>query len=173
MESQAIIEKFLKDYRAMKPTRYSYAEIKRITKDFEVKLGEGSFGTVFKGDISSEFKVAVKMLSNSEGNGEEFVTEVGTMGKIHHINIIRLMGFCADGFRRALVFKYFPNGSLQNFINSLDNRKKFIGWNKLHETALIILYKICVGKYLVHTWWIRPKSRPNKNWGNYVKMGTL
>ncbi|KAI9074586.1 hypothetical protein K1719_043427 [Acacia pycnantha] len=135
-ESQAIIEKFLKDYRALKPTRYTYAEIKKITNQFEVKLGEGSFGTVFKGDISSEFKVAVKMLTNSEGNGEEFVTEVGTMGKIHHINIIRLMGLCADGFRRALVYEYFPNGSLQNFINSPDNRQNFIGWKKLHEIAL-------------------------------------
>ena len=56
-ESQAIIEKFLKDYRAMKPTRYSYAEIKRITNDFEVKLGEGSFGSVFKGKISSASKL--------------------------------------------------------------------------------------------------------------------
>ena len=135
-ESQAIIEKFLKDYRAMKPTRYSYAEIKRITNQFEVKLGEGSFGTVYRGNISSEFQVAVKILSNSEGNGEEFVTEVGTMGKIHHINIIRLMGFCADGFRRALVYKYYPNSSLQNFINSSDSRQNFLGWKRLHEIAL-------------------------------------
>ncbi|XP_028774278.1 rust resistance kinase Lr10-like [Neltuma alba] len=135
-ESQAIIEKFLKDYRACKPTRYSYAEIKRITNQFDVKLGEGSFGTVFKGSISSEFKVAVKILTNSEGNGEEFITEVGTMGKIHHVNVIRLMGFCADGFRRALVYEYFPNGSLQNFINSPDNRQNFIGWKKLHGIAL-------------------------------------
>ncbi|KAI9074637.1 hypothetical protein K1719_043478 [Acacia pycnantha] len=135
-ERQAIIEKFLKDYRALKPTRYSYAEIKRITNQFEVKLGEGSFGTVFKGYISSEFKVAVKMLTNSEGNGEEFVTEVGTMGKIHHVNIIRLMGLCADGFRRALVYEYFPNGSLKDFINSPNNGQNFIGWKKLHEIAL-------------------------------------
>ncbi|KAI9074597.1 hypothetical protein K1719_043438 [Acacia pycnantha] len=135
-ESQAIIEKFLKDYRALKPTRYSYAEIKRITNQFEVKLGEGSFGTVFKGNISSEFQVAVKILTNSEGNGEEFITEVGTMGKIHHVNIIRLIGFCADGFRRALVYEYFPNGSLQNFINSPENKQNFLGWKKIHEIAL-------------------------------------
>ncbi|XP_028774270.1 rust resistance kinase Lr10-like, partial [Neltuma alba] len=130
------IEKFLKDYRALKSTRYSYAEIKRITNQFEVKLGEGSFGIVFKGNIPSKFKVAVKILTNSEGNGEEFITEVGTMGKIHHVNIIHLMGFCADGFRRALVYKYFQNGSLQNFINSPGNRQNFVGWKKLYEIAL-------------------------------------
>ncbi|XP_028774277.1 rust resistance kinase Lr10-like [Neltuma alba] len=135
-ENQAIIEKFLKDYRALKPTRYSYAEIKRITNKFEVKLGEGPYGSVFKGNISSDFKVAVKILNNSKGNGEEFITEVGTIGKIHHVNIIRLMGFCANGFRRALVYEYFPYGSLQNFINSSDNRQNFIGWKKLHGIAL-------------------------------------
>ncbi|KAI9074629.1 hypothetical protein K1719_043470 [Acacia pycnantha] len=134
--NSAYIKNILEDYRALKPTRYTYAEIKKITTQFEVKLGEGSFGTVFKGDISSKFKVEVKMLTNSKGNGEDFVTEVGTMGKIHHVNIIRLMGFCADGFRRALAYESFSNGSLQNFINSQDNRQKFIGWKKLHEIAL-------------------------------------
>ncbi|XP_054808112.1 rust resistance kinase Lr10-like isoform X1 [Prosopis cineraria] len=135
-ESQAIIEKFLKDYTALNPTRYSYAEIKRITNQFEDKLGEGSFGTVFKGNISSQFEVAVKILANSEGNGEEFITEVGTMGKVHHVNIIRLVGFCADGFRRALVYEYLPKGSLQNFINSPDNSQNFLGWKRLQEIVL-------------------------------------
>ncbi|KAI9074613.1 hypothetical protein K1719_043454 [Acacia pycnantha] len=58
------------------------------------------------------------------------------MGKIHHVNIIRLIGFCAYGFQRVLVYEYFPNGSLQNFINSPDNKQNFVGWKKLHEIAL-------------------------------------
>ncbi|KAI9074560.1 hypothetical protein K1719_043401 [Acacia pycnantha] len=94
IESQEIIDKFLKDYAELRPTRYSYAEIKRITNQFKDKLGEGSFGTVFKGNISSEFQVAVKILSDSVlGNGEEFIIEVGTMAKVHHVNITRLVGF--------------------------------------------------------------------------------
>ncbi|KAF7816706.1 rust resistance kinase Lr10-like [Senna tora] len=135
-ENRAIIEKFLKDYRALKPTRYSYAEIKRITHQFGNKLGQGSYGTVFKGNISTQLTVAVKILTNSEGNGEEFINEVGTMGRIHHVNIVRLIGFCADGFRRALVYEFLPNGSLQNFINSPNNRENFLGWEKLQEIAL-------------------------------------
>ncbi|QHN93748.1 hypothetical protein HN873_060941 [Arachis hypogaea] len=135
-EKQAIIEKFLEDYRAQKPTRYSYTEIKRITNNFGYKLGEGAYGTVFKGSISKEFPIAVKMLNNSQGNGEEFVNEVGIIGRIHHVNIVRLVGFCADGFRRALVYEFLPNSSLQKFINLPDNKQNFLGWKKLQEIAL-------------------------------------
>ncbi|XP_027368036.1 rust resistance kinase Lr10-like [Abrus precatorius] len=135
-EKQAIIEKFLEDYKALKPTRYSYVEIKRITNNFKDKLGEGAYGTVFKGSISKDFMVAVKILNNSQGNGEEFVNEVATMGRIHHVNIARLVGFCADGFRRALVYEFLPNGSLQKFINSPDNRQNFLGWKRMQNIAL-------------------------------------
>ncbi|KAJ1379449.1 Wall-associated receptor kinase, galacturonan-binding domain [Sesbania bispinosa] len=135
-EKQAIIEKFLQDYRALKPTRYSYVEIKRITNNFKEKLGQGAYGAVFKGSISKEFTVAVKILNVSLGNGEEFINEVGTMGRIHHLNIVRLVGFCADGFKRALIYEFLPNGSLQKFINSPDNRENFLGWKRLHEIAL-------------------------------------
>jgi hypothetical protein len=133
---QAIIEKFLEDYKALKPTRYSYVEIKRITNNFRDKLGQGAYGTVYKGNISKEFVVAVKILNFSQGNGQDFLNEVGTMGRIHHVNIVRLIGFCADGFKRALIYEFLPNGSLQNFINSPDNKKNFLGWKKLHEIAL-------------------------------------
>ncbi|KAK4260204.1 hypothetical protein QN277_003350 [Acacia crassicarpa] len=147
-ESQEIVDKFLKDYAELRPTRYSYAEIKRITNQFKDKLGEGSFGTVFKGNISSEFQVAVKILSDSIiGNGEEFIIEIGMMAKVHHVNITRLVGFCAQGFRRALVYEYLPNGSLQNFINSLGQRKNFISWTQLQEIALGIAKGI---EYLHH-----------------------
>lgn len=51
-----------------------------------------------------------KVLNNSKGNGEEFINEAGTMSHIHHVNVVRLVGFCADGFRRALVYEFLPNG---------------------------------------------------------------
>ncbi|BBG97008.1 receptor-like protein kinase 1 [Prunus dulcis] len=50
-ENQLKIERFLDDYRALKPSRYSYADIKRITNDFKDKLGEGAYGTVYKGSF--------------------------------------------------------------------------------------------------------------------------
>ncbi|KAJ4826074.1 hypothetical protein Tsubulata_041706 [Turnera subulata] len=130
------IERFLDDYRALKPTRYSYVDLKRITEQFKYELGQGTYGTVFKGKFSNEILVAVKVLNNSKGNGEEFVNEVGMMGRIHHVNVVRLVGFCADGFRRALVYEYLPNDSLQKFIASADAKNHFLGWERLHRIAL-------------------------------------
>ncbi|XP_021805984.1 rust resistance kinase Lr10-like isoform X2 [Prunus avium] len=135
-ENRLRIERFLDDYRAMKPSRYSYADIKRITSQFKEKLGQGAYGTVFKGKLSSELLVAVKILHNSNENGEDFINEVGTMCQIHHVNVVRLVGVCADGFIRALVYEYLPNGSLQNFLSSVDNKNSFIGWDKLQDIAL-------------------------------------
>ncbi|CAL8119018.1 unnamed protein product [Prunus armeniaca] len=137
-ENQLKIERFLDDYRALKPSRYAYADIKRITNDFKDKLGEGAYGTVYKGMLSSELFVAVKVLNSSKGDGEEFIKEVGTLGHIHHVNVIRLVGFCADGFRRALVYEFFPNGSLQDFISSPDNKNSFLDWDKMQDIALAI-----------------------------------
>ncbi|XP_059629065.1 rust resistance kinase Lr10-like [Cornus florida] len=135
-EDQVKIEKFLEDYRALKPSRYSYADIKKITNQFKDKLGEGGYGTVFKGKLSNEIFVAVKVLNNSIGNGEEFINEVGTMGMIHHVNVVRLVGFCADGSRRALVYEFLPNDSLEKFIFSEGHKNHFLGWEKLQEIAV-------------------------------------
>lgn len=135
-ENQLRIKKFLEDYRAMKPTRYTYVDLKRITNNFKEQLGEGGYGTVFKGKISDEILVAVKLLHDSTTKGEEFVNEVATMGRIHHVNVVRLIGFCADGFRRALIYEFIPKGSLDNFILSRNEQKTSLGWDKKQEIAL-------------------------------------
>ncbi|KAJ9178808.1 hypothetical protein P3X46_010659 [Hevea brasiliensis] len=135
-ENQAKIEKFLEDYKALTPTRYSYADLKRITNQFKDKLGQGAYGEVFKGKLSSEILVAVKILNNSTGNGEEFINEVGTMGRIHHVNVVRLVGFCAEGFHRALVYEFLPNESLEKFIFSNHGHHRSLGWEKLQDIAL-------------------------------------
>ncbi|KEH40353.1 putative glycerophosphodiester phosphodiesterase, protein kinase RLK-Pelle-LRK10L-2 family [Medicago truncatula] len=132
----ARIEKFLEDYRALKPTRFTYADIKRITNGFKESLGEGAHGSVFKGMLSQEILVAVKVLNETQGDGNDFINEVGTMGKIHHVNVVRLLGFCADGFHRALVYDFFPNGSLQNFLAPPENKEVFLGREKLQRIAL-------------------------------------
>ena len=108
---------FLEDYKALKPTRYSYNDVKRITNQFTEKLGQGAYGTVFKGKFSNEIHVAVKILNSSKGNGEEFINEVGTMGRIHHVNVVHLVGFCADGFRRALVYEGMFGDSIALFVD--------------------------------------------------------
>ena len=97
---------------ALKPTRYSYADITKITNQFQDKLGEGVYGTVYKGKLSKEVYVAVKILK------EEFINEVGMMGGIYHVDVVRLVGFCVDGFGRALIYEFLSNESLEKFIFS-------------------------------------------------------
>ena len=67
-ENQARIERFLEDYRALKPVRYSYNDFKRTTNQFNEELGQGVYGIVFKGKLSNEIHVAVKILNSSKGN---------------------------------------------------------------------------------------------------------
>ncbi|KAL6320796.1 hypothetical protein AAG906_008796 [Vitis piasezkii] len=135
-ENRVKVKKFLEDYEALKPSRYSYADVKRITSQFKDKLGQGGYGTVYKGKLSDEVFVAVKILNNSQGNGEEFINEVATMGTIHHVNIVRLVGFCADRFKRALIYEYLPNESLEKFIFSRAVKNYLLSWKKLQEIAI-------------------------------------
>ncbi|PIN14768.1 Serine/threonine protein kinase [Handroanthus impetiginosus] len=133
-ENQKKIEKFLEDYRALKPTRFSYSDIRRISHQFSEKIGEGGYGIVYKGKLSNKINVAVKVFNNSEGNGEEFVNEVGTIGRTHHVNVVHLIGFCAEGFRRALVYEFSPNDSLEKFIFQAERNS--LGWKKLQDITL-------------------------------------
>uniref|UniRef100_F6H6E4 Protein kinase domain-containing protein n=3 Tax=Vitis vinifera TaxID=29760 RepID=F6H6E4_VITVI len=135
-EHRINIQKFLEDYRALKPSRYSYADIKKITNNFKDKLGQGGYGTVYKGKLSNEVFVAVKILDDFKGNGEDFINEVGTMSTIHHVNVVRLLGFCADGYKRALIYEFLPNESLDKFIFSAFGNNYSLGWHKLQDIAI-------------------------------------
>ncbi|GAU21221.1 hypothetical protein TSUD_11390 [Trifolium subterraneum] len=89
-----------------------------MARGFKDKLGEGGFGTVFKGNLRSGPCVAIKMLGKSKGKGQDFISEVATIGRIHHLNVVQLIGFCAEGSKRALVYEFMSNGSLDKFIFS-------------------------------------------------------
>ncbi|MED6108810.1 hypothetical protein PIB30_027634 [Stylosanthes scabra] len=130
------IKRLLEDYKALKPARYSYSDIRRITNQFKEELGQGAYGTVFKGKLWDEVEVAVKVLNAPSGNGQEFINEMEAMCRIHHVNVARLVGYCSDGSRRALVYEFLPNGSLQKFISSADTKDVFLGWEKLQDIAL-------------------------------------
>jgi serine/threonine protein kinase len=112
------IEIYLQQQNNLMPIGYSYKEIKKMAKGFKDKLGEGGFGTVFKGNLRSGPCVAIKMLGKSKGNGKDFISEVATIGRIHHLNVVQLIGFCAEGSKRALIYEFMPNGSLDKFIFS-------------------------------------------------------
>ncbi|KAH1037933.1 hypothetical protein J1N35_039676 [Gossypium stocksii] len=128
------IENFLQSQNNFTPIRYSYSEIKRITEGFKVKLGQGGYGSVFKGKLRSGHLVAIKMLDKSKANGEDFINEVATIGRIHHINVVQLIGFCAERSKQALVYDFMVNGSLDKIIFSKENCT--LSWQKLFEIAM-------------------------------------
>jgi len=109
------IENYL-EQNNLAPIRYSYKEIKKMAGGFKEKLGQGGFGSVFKAKLCSGPYVAIKILGKSKGNGQDFINEVATIGRICHQNVVRLIGFCVHGSKRALVYEFMPNGSLDKFI---------------------------------------------------------
>jgi serine/threonine protein kinase len=117
------------------PIRYSYSEIKKMTKSFQDKLGEGGYGTVFKGTLRSGRLVAIKVLSKSKANGQDFINEVATIGRIHHVNVVQLIGFCVERSKRALVYEFMPNGSLNKYIFSPEV-STLLSYNKMYDIAL-------------------------------------
>ncbi|KAK2983673.1 hypothetical protein RJ640_023207 [Escallonia rubra] len=130
------IESFLQGHNNFMPIRYSYSEIKQMTKCFNDKLGEGGYGSVFKAKLRSGRFVAVKLLGKSKASGQDFINEVGTIGRIHHVNVVQLIGFCAEGSKRALVYEFMPNASLDKFIFSGGEKKTPLSWDTIYEIAL-------------------------------------
>ncbi|TQD89809.1 hypothetical protein C1H46_024633 [Malus baccata] len=113
-----LIEEFLQSHNNLMPIRYSYSDIKKMTRGFKNKLGEGGYGSVYKGKLRSGRFVAIKMLGKSKANGQDFINEVATIGRIHHVNVVQLIGYCVEGSKRALVYEFMSNGSLDRHIFS-------------------------------------------------------
>ncbi|CAO2209214.1 unnamed protein product [Urochloa humidicola] len=97
------------------PTRFTFQQLQEATTQFRDKLGEGGFGSVFEGQYGEE-RIAVKRLDGAGQGKREFLAEVQTIGNIHHINLVRLIGFCAEKSHRLLVYEYMPKGSLDKWI---------------------------------------------------------
>ncbi|XP_023901211.2 G-type lectin S-receptor-like serine/threonine-protein kinase LECRK3 [Quercus suber] len=97
---------------------FTYNELRRVTKGFKEELGKGSFGAVYKGAIGKGKKlVAVKRLEKLVEEGEkEFRAEMRAIGRTHHRNLVRLLGFCTEDSKRLLVYEYMSNGSLADLL---------------------------------------------------------
>ncbi|MBA0557660.1 hypothetical protein Golob_014714 [Gossypium lobatum] len=129
------IEEFLRMQNKLMPIRYSYSDIKRMTESFKDKLGQGGFGSVFKGKLRSGHLVAIKLLELSKSQGQDFINEVATIGRIHHVNVVRLVGFCVEGSKQALVYDFMPNSSLDKVIFSKEKNIS-LSLEKVFEIAI-------------------------------------
>ncbi|EEE54138.1 hypothetical protein OsJ_00927 [Oryza sativa Japonica Group] len=113
---------------------FSYAQVKNATKNFSEKLGEGGFGSVFKGTLPGCSVMAVKKLKCVFRVEKQFRSEVQTIGMIQHTNLVRLLGFCVTERNRLLVYEYMPNGSLSSHLFS-DNSETLC-WQLRYCVAL-------------------------------------
>ncbi|KAL0877402.1 hypothetical protein Bca101_027107 [Brassica carinata] len=113
---------------------YTYAQVKRITKSFAEVVGRGGFGIVYRGTLSDGRMVAVKVLKDSKGNGEDFTNEVASMSQTSHLNIVTLLGFCSEGSKRAILYEFLGNGSLDKFISDKSSVK--LDWSTMYQIAL-------------------------------------
>ncbi|KAK6151000.1 hypothetical protein DH2020_015932 [Rehmannia glutinosa] len=120
------------------PKRYNYNEIKNITKSFTDKLGQEGYGIVYKGNLPDGQIVAVKVLTETGDNAEDFINEVASISRTSHVNIVNLLGFCHDRKKRALVYEFMPNKSLDKFIskNGSLSPNEDLEWEKLYEIAV-------------------------------------
>ncbi|XP_062162378.1 cysteine-rich receptor-like protein kinase 10 [Alnus glutinosa] len=97
------------------------------------KIGEGGFGVVYKGTFFNGQQIAVKRLSGRHGQGAtEFKNEVVLIAKLHHRNLVRLLGFCEEGKEKLLVYEYVPNKSLNYFLFDPVNRRQ-LDWSRRYK----------------------------------------
>eukprot|EP00253_Pinus_taeda_P019346 PITA_19346 len=136
--STSKVEKFLKDYayEMPMPTRYSLLQLKKITNNFAEKLGEGGYGVVYKGKLGNGILVAVKLLDRHRHSQNQFMNEVATIGRVHHFNLVRLLGYCFESPTSALVYEYMLNGSLDKFTFAGKENGRILRWEQLYSIAL-------------------------------------
>ncbi|KAK6939796.1 Protein kinase domain [Dillenia turbinata] len=127
----------LLEYASGAPVQFSYKELQRATKGFKEKLGEGGFGAVYRGILANRTVVAVKQLEGIEQGEKQFRMEVATISSTHHLNLVRLIGFCSEGRHRLLVYEFMKNGSLDNFLFVTEEQSgKFLDWEHRFNIAL-------------------------------------
>ncbi|KAK9938423.1 hypothetical protein M0R45_015164 [Rubus argutus] len=112
---------------------FTYRELCVATQNFHSDhlLGEGGFGRVYKGHLESTNQVvAVKQLDRNGFQGNrEFLVEVLILSLLHASNLVNLVGYCADGDQRILVYEYMANGSLEDHLLDLPPGKKPLDWD--------------------------------------------
>ncbi|BAF24880.2 Os09g0356000 [Oryza sativa Japonica Group] len=93
--------------------QFTYEELKKFTNNFQQFIGRGGFGNVYYGCLENKTEVAVKMLSEFSENGlDQFLAEVQSLTKVHHKNLVSLVGYCWEKDHLALAYEYMARGNL-------------------------------------------------------------
>ncbi|XP_044359032.1 putative leucine-rich repeat receptor-like protein kinase At2g19210 [Triticum aestivum] len=117
--------------------RFTYEELKMITNNFQRILGQGGFGYVYDGFLEDDTQVAVKLRSHSSSQGfKEFLAEAHILTRIHHKNLVTLIGHCKDGEYMALVYEYMSEGTLHEHLEGNKHNGGCLSWIQRLRIAL-------------------------------------
>ncbi|CAM0953286.1 unnamed protein product [Alopecurus aequalis] len=117
--------------------QFTYMELEKMTNNFQRKLGRGGFGYVFHGSLDNGTEVAVKLSSNSSNQDvKQFLAEAQVLTRIHHKNLVSMIGFCTDRDHMALVYEYMPQGTLQEHIAEQGGKGRGLPWRQRLRVAL-------------------------------------
>ncbi|KAL9171117.1 hypothetical protein ABFS82_04G188700 [Erythranthe guttata] len=124
---------------APKARTFKFADLVAATHNFKSEnfLGEGGFGKVYKGHLPETGEVvAVKQLDQNGGQGiREFLVEVITLSMVNHPNLVKLIGYCAEGNQRLLVYEFLALGSLEGHLHDIRPNRKRLDWNTRMQIA--------------------------------------
>lgn len=114
--------------------QYHYKDLQKATNNFTMILGQGSFGPVYKAVMPTGEVVAVKVLASDSTQGErEFQTEVVLLSRLHHRNLVNLVGYCVEKGQRILIYEFMSNGNLASLLYG-DN-KRSLSWQERLQIA--------------------------------------
>ncbi|TKY62967.1 LRR receptor serine/threonine-protein kinase RPK2 [Spatholobus suberectus] len=138
------------------PTELSYNSVVTATGNFSIRylIGTGGFGSTYKAELSPGFLVAIKRLSIGRFQGiQQFETEIRTLGRIRHKNLVTLIGYYVGKAEMFLIYNYLSGGNLEAFIH--DRSGKNVQWPVIYKIAkdiadaLAYLHYSCVPR-IVH-----------------------
>ncbi|KQK05859.1 probable serine/threonine-protein kinase PBL23 [Brachypodium distachyon] len=154
--------------QAIEGKAFAFRELAKATDHFTPYnlVGEGGFFRVYKGQLEKDGQaVAIKQLDKHgfQGN-KEFLTEVAKLCKHHHENLVDIIGYCADGDQRLLVYEHMDGGSLEDHLFDLPADKKPIDWT----TRMMVAYGAAQGLEYLHE-----KANPPVVYGDFKASNVL
>ncbi|KAL3732908.1 hypothetical protein ACJRO7_022430 [Eucalyptus globulus] len=111
--------------------RFTYDELKKATRNFSKEIGRGAGGIVYKALLPDDRVAAVKVLNNATTGEADFLAEASTIGRVNHMNLIEMWGYCAEGKHRLLVYEFMEHGSLAQNLSSPE-----LHWKRRFDIAV-------------------------------------
>lgn len=130
-----------------KSRAFSLEEITTATQNFNQKIGQGGFGSVYFGKLQQGKDIAVKVLSLFGGQGvQEFLNEIDLLSKVHHKNLVSLLGYCNETSELMLVYEHMSGGSLRGHLYGSTSERSQLNW----KTRLKIASDAAQGMEYLH-----------------------